>query len=81
MSNRAREIKERAKANIVEGGSHGGKGPQNSANPCAPIETREEIAKLAGVEVPGWGRWLFLFLSGVSWKSGSHHGIGYPLYK
>ena len=42
-------IKERAKANIVEGGSHGGKGPQNSANPCAPIETREEIAKLAGV--------------------------------
>ncbi len=42
-------IAARAKAHVVEGGRAGGKGPQNSANPLPPIETREEIAKLAGV--------------------------------
>jgi hypothetical protein len=52
MSNTAgREaIKERAKANQEQSGKdHGiGKVPQISAKPIAPIETREEIAKLAG---------------------------------
>ena len=43
MSNRAREIEERAKANQKQAG---GAVPQKSAE---AVETREEIAKLAGV--------------------------------
>jgi hypothetical protein len=44
-------IAARAKANKEQSGKeHGiGKVPQNSAKPITPIETREEIAKLAGV--------------------------------
>lgn len=42
-------FKARAKENIKAGGQAGGKGPQNSAEALQPMETREEIAKLAGV--------------------------------
>lgn len=38
-----------AKKNLVNSGKDYGKGLQNSANPIEPINTREELSKLAGV--------------------------------
>ena len=42
-------IAERAKANVAKGGGDQKSGKQISADPIPQVETREELAKLAGV--------------------------------
>jgi len=42
-------ISTKAKENSVRSGKDFGKGSQNSANPIEPVDTRKELAKMAGV--------------------------------